>query len=663
MKRFFQLIIATGLLSGCATIETLPDREFTANRTQALEGATYALPVLQYELKIDRTLTKCPSIKNGEYRPPEFTLSVEAEGRYVAGERYRIAYTKLAGPLNTSDFVLKLYGNGTLKSVGLTGEDKTDDAIKSIAGLTGSVLALSAGTPLLSDSPLTTEKAVRPPPEFRPRDRYFVKCKDDVASKVETYADRKSKLLEHKDAIEALNSKLTDFGRRVSLKLVDPTDPTVRLQWEADFNALIAAQQAASDFERQIPVLKKALSASMKATWPKDIHTTLYDASSTYSDVNSSKVSGFIDMFEAVPTSAVNSLDTVPGSVDRFEEYCAVLEGNDASITQGLSNRSGSFYKCVERALMVFVEMREVGLSQLPASTEDNIDFIEGYVSSFLEAGPPIDGLTGEELDWPWFGDAQQSYLDGQPLIELLAGLSEENRDELLRQSGLDSQRWNDLANPTVLEERIRILSEGDGVDSRDQRPDNGIFYRDARLGILQVCAAKDARGRTCSRTAEIKGIKPVNFPQFGQLRFAEFVVPLFKKKDMKIELTASGQLAYFHMRSQKSAAATALSAASSAAKTIADDAEARETERRSDIAYLRGEEVAGTKAEIERLTKEKELAELIAGPSPADPATAAAAALELDIAQRRAELTQMLLIAAQSGDIDLTLQILGALE
>ena len=194
------------------------------------------------------------------------------------------------------------------------------------------------------------------------------------------------------------------------------------------------------------------------------------------------------------------------------------------------------------------------------------------------------------------------------------------------------------------------------------------MFYRDSRLGVLQVCDRENLdETYGCKKSIKLESIEPVNFPQYGQLRFAEFKVPLFKKKDMKISLNESGEMTYFHMKSQKAAAAAALGAAADATKTIADALEARETERRNDLEYQLGAQLKETSTQIDTLKKQKELEELLKKPGDPDPeaeqAAAAAAALELDIQQRKAQLTQQLLIAAQSEDPAVALQILAAIN
>jgi hypothetical protein len=139
------------VLGGCTTsLSTRPDFARTDSHG-ALRGISYALPMLQYEIKASYKIVDCPRPPLGADPGGKMDLIVEATATsdYVAGERYVINYAALANKLKTTDFTIETHpGSGTLKSLNASAEDKTGDAIKSVVETAISGASMAAGAPV-----------------------------------------------------------------------------------------------------------------------------------------------------------------------------------------------------------------------------------------------------------------------------------------------------------------------------------------------------------------------------------------------------------------------------------------------------------------------------------------------------------------------------------
>ena len=167
MNRVLLTIVSTSLLAGCTTqLATSPDRvrtlaDATKNRaeaTQALEGISYALPMLQYDIAVSGRIETCadpvvietsdgaskdkktsPLQKNGEplYVPTlSFAVSAEPKPKVVPGERYLIDYRRLTNGNKTTSFAIAYHPDGELlKSVNASVDDKTDEVGKAALGV------------------------------------------------------------------------------------------------------------------------------------------------------------------------------------------------------------------------------------------------------------------------------------------------------------------------------------------------------------------------------------------------------------------------------------------------------------------------------------------------------------------------------------------------
>ena len=84
--------------------------------------------MLQFDLKITRALTSCPD--NG---PPVFSVKVEAQERYVAGERFEVDYQAMSSPFKTTGFDISYHESGTIRTINARAQDQTGTVLVNVA--------------------------------------------------------------------------------------------------------------------------------------------------------------------------------------------------------------------------------------------------------------------------------------------------------------------------------------------------------------------------------------------------------------------------------------------------------------------------------------------------------------------------------------------------
>ena len=266
------LIVCCSLLGGCVgQLRTTPYRERTENVSGALRGVTYALPKLVYDTKLTRWLSECPNDITAEGKPTalKFSVDIAATPRMVAGEAYTIDYERLAGFLRTSNFEIKYYENGTLKSIGAGAEDHSAEVIKDTVKTGLAIASAAAGVP-----PITTL------PEGTDFKAYFgrivgggsdparrfdgVACTATAKALVTSARDLTGQLKTRGDAVTNLNKQIERIERRATLKLVTRHDREQLLRHfaELDEHTAIIAQ-----LKEALGSTKEALGVSEAFVW------------------------------------------------------------------------------------------------------------------------------------------------------------------------------------------------------------------------------------------------------------------------------------------------------------------------------------------------------------------------------------------------------------
>lgn len=226
-------------LAGCTTsLKTGPD-DMRSGPQLALPGISYALPMLQYDVKVTYRLQRCPGDWDGN---KDLAVGVEtaATSSYVAGERYLIDYRALSSPLKTSSFSIETYADtGTLKGINASAEDKSGDVLKSLTELGISAASIATGSPfaaMQSQDPVAAKlKAII---DASLVDATEVVCTSETLTALRA---RKAAI----DRIKTITAILADkskraeqIGIRANLKLSQANDAADLFQLHQDYIAL-----------------------------------------------------------------------------------------------------------------------------------------------------------------------------------------------------------------------------------------------------------------------------------------------------------------------------------------------------------------------------------------------------------------------------------------
>ncbi len=263
LSSFFMLVA----LTGCAgTVET-SRLDYRYSSDIALNGVSYALPMLQYEVTVTHTLTGCgPTLDAKKVVKSDsltFDTKVEPKARYIPGERYNVDYRKLSGLFRTSNFTIEYFPNGTIKSIGAGAEDKTGDALKSAAKLAGGVIALTAGAP----SPIVD--LVSPtgdlPPEESMKEAEAWGCSEKAEMALEDLEDAKAKLKTARENLESANNLVEGLSQRFSLKVSSEGDVK---KWDEAIQDQLNKKRALETAKKTFDNSKAKLSVSAVINWP-----------------------------------------------------------------------------------------------------------------------------------------------------------------------------------------------------------------------------------------------------------------------------------------------------------------------------------------------------------------------------------------------------------
>jgi hypothetical protein len=249
------------LVGGCAgTLETRPYRERTDRVGAALRGVTYSLPKLQYEVKLTRWLSECPGEVSPEGKPSalRFTVDVEAKPRYVPGEAYTVDYERLAGLFRTSNFEMKWYPSGNLKSMGAGAEDKTGEVIGNVVKTGLAVASAAMGVPpvtALAGQSLSGSEV---------GGREGVVCSAAAHQLVREARDHKQKLKDQADLLKKIKTDIERIQSRAAVKLIDATDRQKLLD---AFAAIDAAEATIEDSRGKLAKAVAKLGVSQEFLW------------------------------------------------------------------------------------------------------------------------------------------------------------------------------------------------------------------------------------------------------------------------------------------------------------------------------------------------------------------------------------------------------------
>lgn len=246
-------------LEACTSLSTRADLLPKTPSDEAMIGAPYSLPMLQYDLAVSRTLAQCtdpvtklPALK--------FTMTVEATPRYVAGETYAIDYRRLSGWTKTSALTIEYQENSNiLKSINASVEDRTAEIAGNVVKTGLGIASLVGGIPLPAAAP---EGSLLTPKYMLICANGAQKLLDAVTLATAAVKDRTGKLKAATAAVDALSSRisaLSDADRATLTRKIDEQGKAVK--------ALAEAQAVLDE-------MTAAISYRVRLSWPRQLDET-----------------------------------------------------------------------------------------------------------------------------------------------------------------------------------------------------------------------------------------------------------------------------------------------------------------------------------------------------------------------------------------------------
>lgn len=583
------LCASTLLLGGCVgTLETRPNRAVTSPDA-ALSGISYALPKVRYDVKLRRSLAECPvGLINGKPTALKFAIDVSATPVFLAGESYQVDYEKLAGWLRTANFEIKLYPNGTLKSIGAGAEDKTAETISSIAKTAFSlttVVGLSAGG----------DGQIPPPTKLL---LCTAQAAKDVAEARQIEADLKTKKQELETAGKTAE-RLRAAGAARIMNDQMKNDYVALLMQIGNAEATIAAKKT------RYGELADALGVSDDIVWDGGATAPDYDKQYPLSPGQLKKMSALL---VEGPPPADYPTDTTEALRRKLTASCFEGGAPDICLTEQLALRSGL------------------------------------YLERDLKACD--DGGTAPEC-WSEVGSRDTRYRAARDAVpdggifvrEAMTGRLLFCRDSVVAAAAVVAAP----VAPAQPQDDVDPSAGGDG--GLQGGPLGG-------SPTPPTATAVPAKPPGCTVDRDEAEIAAGDFPQFGQLRFLPLRVGTFQARELAVQLSETGRIESFIYKSTKAPAQAAASATADVAGQLDTYLEKRETERRDDVKYAREQEIAVIKQEISVLTEQAALKKLKtpAEVDPLQPTRDETALLQADIALLKAKLERLQAEAAYNA-------------
>lgn len=595
------LVIAS---AGCTHLAVSPDRVVGDDKDQAISGVPYALPMLQYEMKVSRTLTACAESvdlpagddgKPGQYRTDgaQLALAITATGALIPGERYRVDYSKLDSAFKTTNFAIEYQtGSEILKSVNVSVEDHTGEVIANSVKAGLAAASVLAGPPgVATAAALATAEAAKTTAKdktnylsaqvgflkLNPASKnalWQAKLDDDAAIRrklialvdsvtpvrpifvcsTTTEAKIKRRALAAKDVKDAtktvadLTKEVDDYTKIATIKALSPS---LRQKLSDKAEALYAATGVLEAKKKALADIENALSAAQSVTWPKDFSDRV---ATNLAPLDASDLSQLADLFEPVA------------------EQARVIDPKALAAALATSPDLEAFRRIAK-------------------------EFVEKYVDEDgapkrFEVGktPTGCGKTSPNL---------QTCIAS--LSHLRAGLTEVAGDDLERCVEKDittkecRRRWSDAVTMEAIKQKQAKAKEEyrrspvpRKADARVEDSHDGLFVRPPVRAQLLICRApsaeEDREKNECAKYAAnlVKDDK-VLVPQLGQLRYFRLVNQAFSNNGLVLLLSKEGAIEKFQYSSSKSIAQGFTAAlADAATQAAAFDKQRREEAKKN---------------------------------------------------------------------------------
>jgi hypothetical protein len=272
--RNFALLVAGMAISACTHLETRPTGEIASvepgrsYREGAQRGLSYALPMLQYDLEITRSLEECPTAE----RPwPKITAKVAAAHTYVAGERFEVDYQSLSSIMKSTSFDVGYHETGTLKSINTTAKDKTGPLVADVARIGLAVASVASGIQVpanigaggqfaalfnkLNSSKINPERA----------SSLSLACSQEAITRLAALKEATSKVKTLNVEVDALVKRFERFTSLAALKITTAED---NKEIAAAARSLIDKEQELLAARAALAAAQDALSVTEERTWP-----------------------------------------------------------------------------------------------------------------------------------------------------------------------------------------------------------------------------------------------------------------------------------------------------------------------------------------------------------------------------------------------------------
>ncbi len=321
------LVLASVLLAGCTTLSSQSETR-TISNTDAIKGIQYSLPILQYEIKITRTLAQCEEkIAPGSDKMRSalrFTVKAEATPVFVPGERFTVDYEKLAGFTKISSFAIENYPSGTLKSVNASAEDRSAEIISGGAKAAFGIAKLVMGVPGISAAQGVTES-----------DDMMLACAKGTQGLLDEVKTTSASLKTEVDALAVITARVTTLTERAAADSLNDAGKDELLR---KLGQQKAAAEKVADAQTAADKAKAAVSMTTSERSPASL---------------SSGVSGYLEL----------------GGTDlaRLQKLLVLQAATDASREDGTFCGSSSLRDCLADQLQA--NWRLESLTELPKAT------------------------------------------------------------------------------------------------------------------------------------------------------------------------------------------------------------------------------------------------------------------------------------------------------
>lgn len=271
-------LAAMVFLSACTSLSTSADVSTSASDV-AVAGIPYELPMIQYELKVTRTLTQCvdPDTKAEHVK---FLMTAEATPHFVSGETYVMDYRKLASWTKVTSLGVEYHeGTSLLKSLNAAADDRTGEIIAGALKTAVGVASLAGGIPLPA--------AAADPSGGKRNPASMLVCAPNTPALLTALETATAELKQKTANLEGATSKVNELAERVAA-LSDADKTELRKRVDAQREALQTQTKAQTKLDKA----KDALSAVSTVRWPREFSGT--DDAISPSDVDLRKLAALV---------------------------------------------------------------------------------------------------------------------------------------------------------------------------------------------------------------------------------------------------------------------------------------------------------------------------------------------------------------------------------